>query len=64
MSGNRAKCQICQGVHGKWGCELGTVAHAELEDGCYLALWKLYFQQEKLDTLVKGMTTGLEGKCA
>jgi len=64
VSGNRAECQICQGVHGIWGCELGTVVHAGLEDGCCLVLWKPYFQQETLDMLVMEMTTGQEGKCA
>jgi hypothetical protein len=64
VNGNMAECQICQGVHGIWGCELGTAAHAELEDVCCLALWKPYFRQVTLDTLVKGMTAGLEGKCA
>lgn len=64
MSGNRAECQICQGIRGIWGCELGTVVHAELEDGCCPVLWKPYFRQETLDMLVKEMTTGQEGKCA
>jgi len=60
---NRAECLICQGVHGIWGCELGTVVHAGVEDGCCLVPWKPYFQQETLDMLVKEMTAGREGRC-
>jgi len=64
VSAKGAEYQIFQSVHGIWGCELGTVVHAELEDGCCLVPWKPYYRQETPDMLVKEMTTGREGKCA